>query len=68
MEFQEIKQTADKTFVRSTYGDYVEIIPKGRRIDRYVDLLTGHETAINRKPIMMTRDDVAAAHAQLFGQ
>lgn len=59
-------QKADKAVVNRVWGDTVEILPKGRTVERWVNVLTGQETARNPRPITMTKQDVKEAYDQLF--
>lgn len=63
-----LKQKAGSAVVNRVYGDTVEILPKGRVIERWVNVLTGQETARNPRPIMMTKQDVKQAYDQLFNK
>jgi hypothetical protein len=61
-------QKADSAVVNRLWGDTVEILPRGRTVERWVNVLTGQETARNPRPIMMTKQDVKQAYDQLFGK
>jgi hypothetical protein len=63
-----LQQRADKAVVKHMWGDTVEILPKGRPIERWVNVLTGQETARNPRPVVMTKQDVKEAYEQLFSR
>jgi len=61
-----LQQKAGTAVVKPLWGDTVEILPKGRPIERWVHVLTGQETARNPRPVIMTKQDVKEAYQQLF--